>query len=174
MSHFKTAVGKVVREDHLVSTMPRIRISAAKSYSQGPPGLASSAARIMFPSSTNSSMQGGLTSSNLAQAAGEAKFSGMPSLKGSPEVARKATQRSSLMNPGGASTVRFVAGEVPSVHHRFNKDSVHLRSMYRQLYPTRNSKGFTMNSGANNRLDDEESNDGESRARSQVKKPTLV
>ena len=30
---FKDAVGKVIKEDHLVSTMPRIRVSAAKSFS---------------------------------------------------------------------------------------------------------------------------------------------
>ena len=30
---FKDAVGKVIKEDHLVSTMPPIRVSAAKSFS---------------------------------------------------------------------------------------------------------------------------------------------
>lgn len=34
VQHFKNAVGKVIKEDHLVSSMPRIRISAAKSLSQ--------------------------------------------------------------------------------------------------------------------------------------------
>ena len=63
---------------------------------------------------------------------------------------------------------------MPSVHHRFNKDSVHLRSMYRQLYPQRNSKGFVLSPGTAARLEDSESNDAESRARSQLKKPTLV
>ena len=32
LNQFKGAVGKVVREDHLVSTMPKIRVSAGKSF----------------------------------------------------------------------------------------------------------------------------------------------
>ena len=66
VNHFKTAVGKVIREDHMVSTMPRIRISAARSLTQGHSNLASNAVRNMFPSSTKNQVQGGLTSSNIA------------------------------------------------------------------------------------------------------------
>ena len=34
LNQFKNAVGKVIKEDHLISTMPPIRVSAAKSFSQ--------------------------------------------------------------------------------------------------------------------------------------------
>ena len=48
MNQFKDAVGKVIKEDHLVSTMPRIRVSAAKSLSQRQNTLAMSGKRSMF------------------------------------------------------------------------------------------------------------------------------
>ena len=66
VSQFKTAVGKVIKDDHMVSTMPRIRISAARSLTQGHSNLANTAVRNMFPSSTKNTVQGGLTSSNIA------------------------------------------------------------------------------------------------------------
>ena len=71
ISHFKTSVGKVIKDDHMVSTMPRIRISAARSLTQGS-NLAAHA-RNMFPSSTKNQVQGGLTSSNIAAASNPLK-----------------------------------------------------------------------------------------------------
>ena len=84
------------------------------------------------------------------------------------------TQRHSLINPGNASLPggRFTA-DVPSVHHRFNKDSVHLRSMYRQLYPQHKNSAFIMSSSGQGRLEDSDSETG-SRVRSQLRKPNLV
>ena len=34
MNSFKKSVGKIIKEDHIVATMPKIRISAAKSHKQ--------------------------------------------------------------------------------------------------------------------------------------------
>ena len=85
------------------------------------------------------------------------------------------TGRHSLINPAGAVNLpggRFTA-DVPSVHHRFNKDSVHLRSMYRQLYPQHKNSAFLMRSSGGARLEDSDSDAG-SRVRSQLRKPNLV
>lgn len=72
MNQFKNAVGKVIKEDHLVSTMPRIRVSAAKSLVQRTNTLAMSGQRNMFgdmptgqQSTRNQGVIGGLTSGNL-------------------------------------------------------------------------------------------------------------
>ena len=48
LSQFKDAVGKVIKEDHLVSTMPRVRVSAAKSISQRSSTLAMSGKRNLL------------------------------------------------------------------------------------------------------------------------------
>lgn len=88
---------------------------------------------------------------------------------------KQGTQRHSLINaPGvpGLAGGRFTA-DVPSVHHRFNKDSVHLRSMYRQLYPQHKNSAFIMTSNSKHRLDDSDSENG-SRVRSQLRKTNLV
>ena len=85
------------------------------------------------------------------------------------------TGRHSLINPAGAVNLpggRFTA-DVPSVHHRFNKESVHLRSMYRQLYPQHKNSAFLQSSSGGARLDDSDSDAG-SRVRSQLRKPNLV
>ena len=42
--------------------------------------------------------------------------------------------------------------EVPAVFHRFSKDSVHLRSMYKQLYPTTKNSESDSDPGSIERL----------------------
>ena len=67
--------------------------------------------------------------------------------------------------PGG----RFQA-DVPSVHHRFNKESVHLRSMYRQLYPSHKNSGYF---NAEQAIDSDDS-DVASRGQNQLRKNNLA
>ena len=103
-------------------------------------------------------MVGGLTKGNLSKIASpplsktidnQAAPNGGPSSpdelasnEGEPQVkTRKRYARgiSLQIGHGGEkqqpSQLRHLAAIAPSAHHRFDKDSVHLRSMYRQLYP---------------------------------------
>ena len=73
MNQFKSTIGKVIKEDHLVSAMPPIRVSAAKSIVKRSSTLAMSGKRNMFgesqlPSGSvtrNTNIVQGLTSGNL-------------------------------------------------------------------------------------------------------------
>ena len=42
------------------------------------------------------------------------------------------------------SQLRHLTAIAPSAHHRFDKESVHLRSMYRKLYPSEGPKTNAM------------------------------
>ena len=44
------------------------------------------------------------------------------------------------MNEKGGSQLRHLSEIAPSAHHRFDKESVHLRTMYRKLYPSEGPK----------------------------------
>ena len=44
------------------------------------------------------------------------------------------------MNDKAGSQLRHLSEIAPSAHHRFDKESVHLRTMYRKLYPSEGPK----------------------------------
>lgn len=44
------------------------------------------------------------------------------------------------MNDKAGSQLRHLTEIAPSAHHRFDKESVHLRTMYRKLYPSEGPK----------------------------------
>lgn len=61
------------------------------------------------------------------------------------------------MNEKGGSQLRHLSEIAPSAHHRFDKESVHLRTMYRKLYPSEGPK--TNRNAANVLINDTASQD---------------
>lgn len=137
--------------------MPRIRISAAKSQ-QRTNTFIGATRRNFFPSGKEAQqMIGGLTPGNLSKinaSDGGSRVASaiqgiaarshrnstddMGSDSSPPAKVRKNFARGISMIDGdksGANNLRNLTALAPSAHHRFDKEQVHLRSMYRQLYP---------------------------------------
>ena len=64
-----------------------------------------------------------------------------------PKKIRKQFARGISLQAGdrNGSQLKHMTQIAPSAHHRFDKESVHLRTMYRKLYPNEGSSSKKMN-----------------------------
>ena len=139
--------------------MPRIRISAAKNHLRAH-SYANGCGNHLSPitgvnSKFNKNVVGGLTSGNLSKIAGEGQLVNNTVQDTTQASLRLEEQMSGeqIVLPGKQrknyargishqvnedkkqSALRQLSELAPSAHHRFDKDQVHLRYMYRQLHP---------------------------------------
>ena len=128
--------------------MPRIRISAAKNAKRNDMFIGMSRRNIIGSGKDGDKMIGGLTPGNLQkiqigtigntgfesaiQTKQHSPMDGDDSSDMPPKKIRKQFARGiSLEGDRNASQLKHISEIAPSAHHRFDKESVHLRSMYR-------------------------------------------
>ena len=154
---FKKSVGKTIKEDHIVAAMPRIRISAAKSQNRQSTFIGSTNRNIL----PTGGEQVGLTAGNLSKMQGTEESKTLdPAIRDAHVVNANMQSQDDISDssPGptqrrnfargislqvgdkNGSQLRHLTAIALSAHHRFDKESVHLRSMYRKLYPSEGPK----------------------------------
>ena len=162
LNQFKKSVGRQVKEDHIVASMPRIRISAAKNQLTSNTFIGATKRNFFGNGKDAENLLSGLTPGNLSKISAADKDSRVASAiqdhknlslanahlsqdsdkeSPPPRKERRNFARGISLQIGDRtqnSQLRNLSAIAPSAHHRFDKESVHLRSMYRQLYPGTN------------------------------------